>query len=90
MQELTAEDAEKVDAIIDRIFANTDINQSNRMTLFMDLTLCHTSGTPLSLDDMLTGRIEDLAHDVIGINQNIDRATGELGNFFTPRYAVRG
>jgi hypothetical protein len=29
-----------------------------------------------------------VAHDVFGIRQNLNRKTGQLENFFVPRYAV--
>ncbi|MFA6167824.1 MAG: hypothetical protein WC700_14480 [Gemmatimonadaceae bacterium] len=55
----------------------------------MDVTACHANGMPLDLDGLLAADDADFAHDVFGINRHIDRATGQLGDCFVPRYARR-
>lgn len=52
----------------------------------MDITACHCNGNPLRLDDLLVADEFNFAHDVFGIQRNLDRKTGELKNLFSPRY----
>jgi hypothetical protein len=55
------------------------------MTMDMDLQVVHFNN-PLRLQDMLDGPDNDFAHDVAGIHQNLNRDTGVIANFFTPRF----
>lgn len=57
--------------------------------LIMDLTAVHANGNPLRLLDLLRADDFNFAHDVEGIAFHIDRKTGELKNFFVPRFSVR-
>lgn len=57
-------------------------------TMAMDLTAVHVSGCKLQLQNMLTAKASDFVHDCIGINNHINRTTGELMDCFLPRYAV--
>jgi len=54
----------------------------------MDITAVHANGCRLKLDDLLAADPFDFAHDVFGIRRHLNRETGQLENFFTPRYAV--
>ena len=58
------------------------------LTFAMDIQACHTNGCCLKLVDLLIAKNGDFLHDVCGINQHIDRETGELKDCFLPRYAV--
>ena len=58
------------------------------MTAQMDVTACHANGNPLKLKELLKADDENFAHDVFGIRRYIDRETGELQNFFSPRYSA--
>ena len=60
---------------------------TDRIGLEMDLTAAHANGNPLDLAAMLRGSRSDLLHDVAGIQRHIDRATGHLGNCFSPRFS---
>lgn len=62
-------------------------NMDYRMML-MDLNAVHANGTPLDLSGMLTAEPLDFSHDVFGIRKHIDRETGKLGEFFTPRFTA--
>lgn len=53
----------------------------------MDIAVCHCNGTALKLLQLLMSDNADFAHDFCGIGNNIDRKTGKLLNFFTPRFA---
>lgn len=59
----------------------------DKLSTIMDVTACHLNGCPLRLPDMLNGPDFDLAHDVVGIVNHIDRKTGKLDGRFLPRYA---
>ena len=58
------------------------------ITLDMDLTACHLNGCPLDLVGLLNASNGDFNHDITGIVGNIDRATGKLGDHFTPRHSL--
>lgn len=59
--------------------------QRQRIDIMMDIEAVH-SVNPLRLDDLLNADDFNFAHDMIGIQQNLNRQTGELMNCFTPRY----
>jgi peroxiredoxin family protein len=61
---------------------------ASRLSVSMDLTACHLNGCALDLDGLLTADKGDLVHDVGGIMHHINRKTGQLENFFCPRYAA--
>ena len=60
-----------------------------RINLMMDLTACHANGNPLRLQDLIDADDFNLFHDVAGIARHIDRDTGRLTNFFSPRFSAR-
>jgi hypothetical protein len=55
----------------------------------MNIGACHASGNPLRLRDFLTADDFNFAHDVFGIDRHINRETGEMMNFFSPRFSAR-
>ena len=55
----------------------------------MDLTACHRNGCPLDLKKLLDADEFNFSHDIFGIRRHLDRKTGLLMHFFTPRYAKR-
>ncbi len=55
----------------------------------MDITACHLNGNPLMLQELLDADNGNFAHDILGIRIHINRETGELEDFFVPRYSVR-
>ena len=60
----------------------------NPMTVSMDLEVVHgTIG--LQLNEMLEADNGNFMHDITGIYSNIDRETGELKNYFSPRFSKR-
>jgi len=52
----------------------------------LDLTAAHARH-PLRLQELLDADFSNFAHDVGGIRRHLDRASGELREHFTPRYA---
>lgn len=55
----------------------------------MNVSACHASGNPLRLQDLLEADDFNFAHDVFGIDRHINRDTGKLENFFSPRFSAR-
>lgn len=62
--------------------------RADLMTIEMDITACHANGNPLKLKELLDAPDFDFFHDVAGINAHIDRKTGKLLDFFSPRYSA--
>ncbi|OPZ91785.1 MAG: hypothetical protein BWY74_01847 [Firmicutes bacterium ADurb.Bin419] len=54
-------------------------------SVLMDISATHCNGNPLDLEALLNAPYEDFAHDILGIQSNINRRTGELENLFSPR-----
>lgn len=62
------------------------IAPAERMTLIMDLDNTHRS-VGLNLEGLLAADDLNFAHDIVGIQNHINRETKELEDFFVPRYA---
>ncbi len=61
----------------------------NAETIIMDLTSVHFIGeNPIKLQELLVAETDDFMHDIIGINQNLNRITYKLENCFSPRYSL--
>lgn len=54
----------------------------------MDITACHCNGNPLRLAELLAADDVNFAHDVFGIYRHINRETGALNDFFSPRFSA--
>lgn len=59
-----------------------------RGDVLMDLIACHFEAQKLRLDDLLAADDANFAHDIGGINKNLDRENGKLLNCFTPRFSA--
>lgn len=57
--------------------------------LVMDLEACHTLAAPLQLDELAGAPQSEFMHDVSGIYTHFNRATLQLEDCFSPRYARR-
>jgi hypothetical protein len=55
------------------------------ISLTMDLDCVHKR-TPLRLQDLRDADDFNFIHDVFGIQRHLDRKSGTLGNFFSPRF----
>lgn len=89
--EVTPEENRTIGAIVDRYFGMCDrarVDRPDRQTTLMDLTACHANGCPLDLDGLLAASDFDVAHDIIGIRDHMDRMTGALDGRFLPRYSL--
>lgn len=62
--------------------------QHSRLNLQMDLSAVHAK-MPLKLAELATADDFNFAHDVAGIVGHLNRQTGELEDFFVPRFACR-
>ena len=58
----------------------------DRMSLIMDIQAVHAE-IGLNLTSLLNADDENFSHDVVGIQNNIDRQTKTMQNCFLPRYA---
>lgn len=56
------------------------------MSLHMDLSAVHMT-CPLKLNLLRRADEFNFIHDVCGIQRHLNRATGQLEDFFVPRYA---
>lgn len=59
----------------------------NLLHVAMNVTACHANGCPLRLQDLLEADDFNFIHDIVGIDNYIDRTTGKLTGFFEPRFA---
>jgi len=59
------------------------------LTVVICLSTVHSNCNPLRLQEMLDTAPGDcnFAHDIAGIINNLDESTGELINFFSPRFS---
>lgn len=57
-----------------------------RMSMIMDLNVAHEQFN-LDLNALLNAPDVDFAHDINGIQSNINRQTKTIENLFLPRYA---
>lgn len=83
-------DGKAIKAIADRAAAMAIEEQIEygRIEIQMDVTATHANGCRLRLLELLKADDFNFAHDVFGIRRHLNRTTGELGDHFTPRYAV--
>lgn len=63
-----------------------DILMFDRFSLIMDLEVA-TNEFDLRLDEFLNADNFNFSHDVVGIQQNINRETKKMENIFVPRFA---
>lgn len=56
--------------------------------VMMDLTAVHANGCKLRLSDLLAADNFNLLHDIVGIENHLDRETGQLSNHFLPRFSA--
>lgn len=58
------------------------------MTGRMDIAAVHANGTKLHLSELAEADDDNFRHDVFGIRKYWDRSTGQLTEFFIPRFAA--
>lgn len=79
---------EVVAKILDRA---ATMRKIDRLSLWMDLCAANdvNGNDPIDLDRLLAADDFNFAHDVFGIERHMDRDTGLLGDFFSPRFTAR-
>lgn len=60
--------------------------QKDRITFMMDLENAHKQFN-LRLNDFLNSKGSDFSHDIVGIQNNINRKTMKIENCFSPRFS---
>ena len=84
---MTKNDRRRIRAIAARAARKFGEKLQDEQTIFYDVAACHLNGCPLDLEKLVKASEETLLHDLVGINRNICRETGELKNHFLPRCA---
>lgn len=72
-------------AIADRA-EELDIVVHDKLSLIMDMEVAHKEFN-LRLKDLLNSKDMDFVHDVVGIQNHIDRDSESFPGLFVPRYA---
>lgn len=83
---VTREEAEIIKRIAKRAKSRCRMLDS-LLTIEMDVTATHANGCPLKLTELEAAPDFDFAHDLCGIRHHLNRETGELMDYFLPRYA---
>ena len=87
MQTVTKKDFELQIAIAKRA-VDLGLNlHKDFISLCMDIETAHNI-EPLRLQELLEADNGNFTHDVIGIQQNLDRQTKTMKDFFVPRYTA--
>lgn len=60
----------------------------DRMSRVMDLSAVHSNGNPMDFEKLLAAPEFDFIHDIDGIMRHLDRRTGALQGFFSPRCSL--
>lgn len=87
-------EAEIISRIMDRACRRSDPNvmplvaPRDRLNVEMSITACHANGNKLDLERLLMADDFNFAHDVLGIDRHVSRETGQLTNFFSPRFSA--
>lgn len=77
------EENDLIRRIVDRALG---LRIGDRMSITMDVIATHANGNPLRLADLLAADDFNFAHDMYGINRHLNRETGKLEDFFSPRF----
>ncbi len=80
------EEMRTIEKIVDR--AKNKYNEIDRLSLSMDIGACHANGNPLNLSELLEADDLNFFHDVFGIMKHLNRKTGKLEDFFSPRFSA--
>lgn len=83
--EITKEQIELIVLIAKRA-EKMELMSFDRMSLIMDLQTAHEEFN-LRLQELLDADDYNFAHDIVGIQNNINRLERKMENIFVPRYA---
>lgn len=82
---LQGEDLEIVNKIIERA-ENMNLLGSDRVSLLMDINIAHKTFN-LRLNDFLEADDFNFSHDIVGIQNHVNRESKTMEDFFLPRFA---
>lgn len=82
---MTKDEKTLIFAIVERA-EKLNLLMFDRMSLIMDITSAHEEFN-LRLSHLLSADDLNFSHDIVGIQNNIDRKTKKMQNCFLPRYA---
>jgi hypothetical protein len=82
----TKKETEAMSLIVKRAIS-LSIVRGKPLDLLMDLSAVNANGCPLDLDRLLKADDFNFAHDIHGIQFNLNRRTGKMDNCFVPRFA---
>lgn len=68
---------------------DTSRNIPDVLSMQMDLVATHANGCPLDFQRLEAADDFNLLHDVLGIERHLNRDTGQLQDFFLPRFALK-
>ncbi len=85
--DVTLEDARTINKIVKRAWKEMEPHYKDPLDLNMDITAIHANGNPLRLKDLLAADDFNFFHDLFGIKEHLDRKTGKLKDFFSPRFS---
>src|SRR4026207_2396173 len=71
---------------VELIWRETELDY-DLLTAQMDISAVHLNGNPLKLQELLYADEANFLHDILGIRRHLNRRTGELEDFFSPRYS---
>ena len=74
-----------VDQIVRRAKSELGSHLADVLELEMDLIACHNGGCTLNFEKLLNAPIADFVHDIVGIQNHINRLTGCMEDRFSPR-----
>lgn len=90
---VTGREEEIIHMIAKRAMADLqDARHSDKFTFLdiqMDVTATRANGNPLRLQELLDADGFNFAHDILGIRRHLNRETGKLEDFFSPRFSRR-
>lgn len=81
------ENTQLMNRIVDRA-VQMQLVQREPIALMMDLAAVHKNDTQIDFIGLLGASDSDFTHDILGIQNNINRSTGMLINEFLPRLSV--
>ncbi len=78
--------------IANRAFDELGVARENdpftKADVVMDLAATHCNGNRLRLEALRDADGFNFAHDILGIRRHLNRDTGKLENFFSPRFSA--
>jgi Family of unknown function (DUF6874) len=87
--EVTDDESSIIQQIVERAasMARQNGHEFETMSCHMDILATHCNGNPLRLGSLLEADDINFAHDIYGIGCYLDRSTGQLTEFFSPRFS---